>query len=338
MKPFIRRITLYFVILLILAGGIISTLLKVYPEVFLSSRVEYVMWHKQLQRIQETKNNQQLNAIIGDSRAMAAINPVSLGPNYVNFSLGGTSFYEGYITLRTLLKTNKIDTLILCYAPIHFEKNGGNLLKRTMVFQHSELHDILELKLIEKKFHANIETEDAHDEQPSATIDRLLHYYHEPFTFRSTLVDQYHNNWKTPEIEAQVIKELNDNRGQVYFGRNISMHGVAEEAREQSFNPNPVILIYFDKLAQLVDKYKIKCYLITPPMSKNTYEFAKKHYFTNYISLLNTLQKKYPFMQINRELTVLSSFHFGDASHVNALGQVAYKFKVDSLMFKVVKH
>ncbi len=334
MKPFIRRIALYFAVLLILAGGTIATLLKVYPEVFLSSRVEYVMWDKQLQRIQETKNNKHLNAIIGDSRAMAAINPVSLGPNYVNFSLGGTSFYEGYITLRTLLKTNKIDTLILCYAPIHFEKNGGNLLKRTMVFKHSEFNDILELHALEKKFQSSIETDLAGDNSTWTTIDRLLHFYHEPFTFRSTMIGQYKTNWTAPAIESQVIKELNNNRGQAFYGRSISMHGVAEEAREQSFDPNKVILEYFQKIALLVQKHGIVCYFITPPTSKNTYTFAKKQYFTNYISLLNTLQKKYPFMQINLELTVLSQFHFGDASHVNALGQM--KFKVEGLRFKVV--
>ncbi len=334
MKHFIRRAAIYISIVLILAGGAIATLLKVYPEVFLSSRVEYVMWNKQLQRIQTTQHNKHLNAIIGDSRAMAAINPVQLGPNYANFSLGGTSFYEGYITLRTLLKTNKIDTLILCYAPIHFEKNGGNLLNRTMVFQHSEFQHIMELESIENKLNANIETDISNDEQPFATLDRLRHYYHEPFTFRNTLVDQYKTNWNAPEIEAQVIKELNENRGQVFFGRNISMHGVAEEAREQAFNANPVIDYYFDKMAQLVKKHNIKCFVITPPTSKNTYNFAKRSYFKNYINHLETLQKKYPFLHISRELTILNQFSFGDASHVNALGQM--RFKVEGLRFKVV--
>ena len=320
MKTFIRKSLTYIVILLLLTGGIISVLLKLYPEVFLSSRVEYVMWNKQLERIYRTKHKQHLNAIIGDSRAMAAINPKDLSPNYQNFSLGGTSFYEGYITLRTLLETNKIDTLIVCSAQVHFEKNGGNLLQRTMVFQYSQQKDIEELAKIEKQFNANIETKENQDDQPFSTVDRLLHYYHEPFTFRGTMIGQFQKNWIPSPIEAQVKKELDQNLGQAFYGRNTSMFGVAEEARELNFKPNPVIDHYLDAMMELVKKHHIACYIITPPMSKNTYKFAKKAYFRAYLGHLLHLQSRYPNVHIDTNLHVFGPFHFGDASHVNVLG------------------
>ncbi len=320
MESFIRKSLTYIIILLLLTGGITAVLLKLYPEVFLSSRVEYVMWNKQLQRIHNTKNKQHLNAIIGDSRAMAAINPRDLSPNYQNFSLGGTSFYEGYITLRTLLKTNKIDTLILCYAPVHFEKNGGNLLQRTMVFRYSEWNDIEQLSEIENRFNANIETKENQDEQPLSTADRCLHFYHEPFTFRGTMIGQYQKNWDASPIEAQVIKELDQNLGQAFYGRNTSMFGVAEEARELNFKPNPVIDYYFNEIMELVKKHHIACHIVTPPMSKNTFKFAKKAYFRAYLGHLLRIQTRYSFAHVDTSLHVYSPFHFGDASHVNVLG------------------
>ena len=320
MKTFIRKSLTYIVILLLLTGGIISVLLRLYPEVFLSGRVEYVMWNKQLKRIHSVKNQPHLNAIIGDSRAMAAINPRELSPNFQNFSLGGTSFYEGYITLRTLLKTNKIDTLILCYAPVHFEKNGGNLLKRTMVFQHPEINDIQHLNEIEKKLNANIETDVTSDDQPSASFDRMMHYHHEPFIFRGIVVDQFRRNWNPSPVEDQVKKELDQNLGHAFFGRNTSMFGVAEEAREKSFEVNPVIDYYLNELMELVKKHHIACYIITPPTSKNTYKFAKKGYFRAYLGHLLRLQSRYPFAHVDTTLHVYGPFQFGDASHVNALG------------------
>ncbi len=294
MKSFIRKSLTYIFILLLLTGGIIAFLMKQFPQMFLSSRVEYVMWNKQLQRIHDTKNKQHLNAIIGDSRAMAAINPRDLSPNYQNFSLGGTSFYEGYITLRTLLKTNKIDTLILCYAPIHFEKNGGNLLQRTMVFQYSEYADIQQLGQVEKRFQANIENKENHDDQPYANFDRFLYYYHEPFTFRGTIVNKFQLNNKPSRFEPLVTKELDQNLGQAFYGRNTSMFGVAEEARETNFKVNPVIDYYFNSLMDLVSQHHIACFFVTPPMSKNTYKFAKKGYFRAYLGHLLRLQTRYP--------------------------------------------
>jgi hypothetical protein len=319
MLQFIRKSFVYLAILLLLSGVTISLLLRKYPEVFLSSRIEYFMWNKQVQRIKNTKY-QHINAILGDSRAMAAINPCEMSKNYYNFALGGSSFFEGYVTLKTLLKTNRIDTLILCYAPIHYEQTSGNLLNRTVVFDLLENKDIQDLNNTELRFNASIEHKKSSAEGWQTQTERYLRLWHFPFAFRSTILSNYQKNSSVLKYENEVKKELDQYRGHVYFGRAAWAYGVAEEARETSFVVSPVIHHYFDEISKLITNNNIKCFLVTPPMSKNTYNFAKPAYIQSYKRHIQYIKSHYPQLHVDTSLTVLSQFHFGDVSHVNVLG------------------
>ena len=319
MKSFLRKATTFILLLTLITGAGISALLKLYPEVFLSSRVEYLMWNKQVERIKNTKNKH-INAILGDSRAMAAINPLELSKNYANFSLGGSSFFEGYVTLKTLLKTNRIDTLILCYSPVHYEQTSGNLLNRTVVFDLLENKDIQDLNNTELRFNASIEHKKSPSEGWQTQTERYLRSWHFPLAFRSTILSNYQLNAKVSKYENEVKKELDQYRGHVYFGRAAWAYGVAEEARETSFVVSPVIHHYLDEIYKLIIHNNIQCYLVTPPMSKNSYNFAKPAYIQSYKSHIKYIKSHYPQLHVDTSLTVLSQFHFGDVSHVNVLG------------------
>ena len=319
MKSFLRKATTFILLLTLISGAGISALLKLYPEVFLSSRVEYLMWNKQVERIKNTKN-QHINAILGDSRAMAAINPLELSKNYANFSLGGSSFFEGYVTLKTLLKTNRIDTLILCYSPVHYEQTSGNLLNRTVVFNLLERTDIQELNANEALFNASIEHKKLSSEGSLSQAERYLRWMRFPFAYRSTMLSNYQLNAKVSKFEKEVKQELDQYRGHVFFGRGIWAFGAAEEAREDSFVASPVINHYFNEMAKLIINNQITCYLVSPPMSETTFKYSKPHYISAYKNHIKSIKSRYPQLHVDTSMLVLSQTHFGDVSHVNLLG------------------
>lgn len=319
MKLFLRKATTFILLLTLISGASISALLKLYPEVFLSSRVEYLMWHKQVERIKNTKN-QHINAILGDSRAMAAINPLELSKKYANFSLGGSSFFEGYVTLKTLLKTNRIDTLILCYSPVHYEQTSGNLLNRTVVFDLLERTDIQVLNANEALLNVSIEHKNLPNEGTFTQAERYLRWMHFPFAYRSTMLSNYQLNAKVSKFENEVKKELEQYRGHVFFGRGIWAFGAAEEAREDSFVASPVINHYFNEMAKLILNKHITCYLVSPPMSETTYKYSKPHYISAYKNHIKYIKSRYPQLHVDTSMLVLSQTHFGDLSHVNSLG------------------
>ena len=321
---FLRKATTFILLLTLISGAGISALLKLYPEVFLSSRVEYLMWNKQVERIKNTKN-QHINAILGDSRAMAAINPLELSKNYANFSLGGSSFFEGYVTLKTLLKTNRIDTLILCYSPVHYEQTSGNLLNRTVVFNLLESTDIQELNANEALFNASIEHKNLPSEGSLSQAERYLRWMHFPFAYRSTMLSNYQLNAKVSKFEKEVKKELDQYRGHVFFGRGIWAFGAAEEAREDSFVASPVINHYFNEMAKLIINNQITCYLVSPPMSETTYKYSKPHYISAYKNHIKSIKSRYPQLHVDTSMLVLSQTHFGDVSHVNILGSKRFR-------------
>lgn len=324
MIPFLRKATTFILLLTLISGAGISALLKLYPEVFLSSRVEYLMWNKQVERIKNTKN-QHINAILGDSRAMAAINPLELSKNYANFSLGGSSFFEGYVTLKTLLKTNRIDTLILCYSPVHYEQTSGNLLNRTVVFNLLERTDIQELNANEALLNASIEHKKLPNEGSLSQAERYLRWMHFPFAYRSTMLCNYQLNAKVSKFEKEVKKELDRYRGHVFFGRGIWAFGAAEEAREDSFVASPVINHYFNEMAKLIINNHIMCYLVSPPMSETTYKYSKPHYILAYKNHIKSIKSRYPQLHVDTSMLVLSQTHFGDVSHVNFLGSKRFR-------------
>jgi hypothetical protein len=321
---FLRKATTFILLLTLILGAGISALLKLYPEVFLSSRVEYLMWNKQVERIKNTKN-QHINAILGDSRAMAAINPLELSKNYANFSLGGSSFFEGYVTLKTLIKTNRIDTLILCYSPVHYEQTSGNLLNRTVVFDLLENKDIQDLNNTELRFNASIEHKKSPSEGWQTQTERYLRSWHFPLAFRSTILSNYQLNAKVSKYENEVKKELDQYRGHVFFGRGIWAFGAAEEAREDSFVASPVINHYFNEMAKLIINNQITCYLVSPPMSETTYKYSKPHYISAYKNHIKSIKSRYSQLHVDTSMLVLSQTHFGDVSHVNFLGSKRFR-------------
>ena len=321
---FLRKATTFILLLTLISGAGISALLKLYPEVFLSSRVEYFMWNKQVERIKNTQN-QHINAILGDSRAMAAINPLELSKNYANFSLGGSSFFEGYVTLKTLLKTNRIDTLILCYSPVHYEQTSGNLLNRTVVFNLLERTDIQELNANEALFNASIEHKKLPNEGTFTHAERYLRWMHFPFAYRSTMLSNYQLNANVSKFEKEVKKELDQYRGHVFFGRGIWAFGAAEEAREDSFVASPVINHYFNEMAKIIINNQITCYLVSPPMSETTYKYSKAHYISAYKNHIKSIKSRYPQLHVDTSMLVLSQTHFGDVSHVNFLGSKRFR-------------
>lgn len=144
MERLLKNIIIYFIVTILVSTAILWISILVYPEKFLGDAVEYAMWDFQKKQIHK-KYDGNINAILGDSRGMASLNPSLMTKNFFNFSLGGATFFEGYKTLQKLTETNKVDTIILCYGIFHFE-NSDVFRERTIPFHFIKKEDIAEVK------------------------------------------------------------------------------------------------------------------------------------------------------------------------------------------------
>lgn len=329
MTGLIKGIIIYFVYIFLLANIAIFLTIKFYPEKALGNATEYEMWQFQKKAI-DNYDNQTKNVIIGDSRSMACLNPKILGHNFVNLSLGGTSSFEGFCTLKKFLEKSKIDTLIVCYGAYHF--SGGEVFnERTLPFQFTSMDNVRNLERVEEKYGVTVE-----GRRPGTlrNVYRTLLYYHAPSVFRSSFIENITQN----NFNSHIINSMKENSGHCLFGRADSSAEASEEIaligltiKEKILKINPVIISYLDSMYVLSMKHNIKLIFVNPPINYSSYEKLKSiHFEDQYDDLLDDLKRRFPRMQVYNNYFSLPDSYFGDANHLNLKGSDFFSVYVRS--------
>lgn len=321
MNYFLKRTTLFLLSGILLTFMIISIAIKYFPEKFLGNQGEYLMWKYQQKKITTIKQRH-FNLIIGDSRGMSDINPKLLSSNYMNLSIGGATFFEGLHTLkRVILGQNKIDTLILCYGQNHFEKSDV-FNERTIPFNFINGYELNELNRIEKEVNYCISEKRIGKPSFLKLIKRHLLHIRNPFVYRSTFMDNLKNNNTSSGI-LSMIESLKKNNGHTLFGCADSASMQSIEADQEEFLPNPVLECYLKSIFLRANEKGMKIFIITPPISKITFENCNNNYFKDFDIYLKVLSNKYKCIIVNYT-TVYNNKYFGDPSHLNKSGCVKF--------------
>ena len=271
----------------------------------------------------EITNSEHLykNIIIGDSRAIAAFKPEILGNTYYNLALGGGSPIEGYYILKKVLKQqNKIDTLIVSFAPFHLEK-ADSFWERSLKF------GFLNFKEIDEIFYEFNDSNEVFWEFNDST------YY--PNDIYSYLFHAYLNRIKFPTkvrpelakslflrgaINEKVYEEIKVNRGYYNFGREEKSSQLNSEAKRNKFRSKSIMIESLEKLFTLAKENDIAVVFQATPMNKASYDALNPDYVKDYNILMADLSFKHDEVDFYGAVFFYEDIFFGDPSHLNIRG------------------
>lgn len=331
MKKFIRKIILLVLSIFIIGNLIMFVLFKVSPKYFIAYLPEYIMWQHQRSMI-DTKHNGPINVIIGDSRTMAAFDPTLLGSNWYNYALGGTTPFEGYMVFKGLIVNNKIDTLIVCYAPTHLARASSTKF-RTFPFRFIQSSDISSLNAIEHKLNTTI-----YSESPNiyTSIEKYLYYYHYPMLFRQGFVENFLINLKDAHKVADIVKFMKQHRGQSMFGRaDSAKNPTSDTLLAQNYEPNKVLVSYYDSIITTANHLNAKVFVSVSPYSYlSRPKIDGSRMLIKYNRLLDSLAGKYTNVSKIRSEVFLPNNCFGDDSHVNTRGAKYFTISIKQALGK----
>ena len=320
MKKLILKIVSYLFIISFITYSGIYILILFFPHRVLGNVNGYFLWEYQMTQL-NNKNNKDKNIILGDSRGMALLNPSIIGKSYTNFSIGGTTTVEGYYSLMKVLGNRKIDTLILCYGPIHFFGQNREFEDRTLPFKFINEIELKQIERIESRYNQTID-----NKIPSLllNIKRSLLLSRFPPMYRATLL----SNFSKKGFDL-INSEIKIHKGQCLFGNLDSSNGKSQEATDFNLNSifkvNPVFISYLDSIYKKSTENNITLYFVSPPLNKETFFCIKNTLLYNsYLNIMNTYKTKYPKMKFIDEIKYLPNRFFGDPSHVNREGSNFY--------------
>lgn len=318
-KKFLKQIALF----AILWGVGIYIICLAFPFHYFNS--EYPMW---VNKMEMAKNKSDYhNFILGDSRAIAGIDPTLLGSSYYNLALGGGTPMEGYFQLQKFLNTGqKIDTLVMSYAPIHFEQSE-------MFWDRQVKYDFYDLKDVNTIF-SNINNQNeafweydknttySKDDKEKWLRKAFFTHYKSPLTLRaelskSLLLRGYSN--------YQVYEDIKNRKGSYDFGTADFSHDLNIEAKRDDFKPKQVLLDCLKKTFDLAKEHNITVIYVNLPMNQTSYSSLKPGYKKGVLAMYGHLRTEFPEVLFkDNGLIYYNDEFFGDASHLNKSGRTKF--------------
>jgi hypothetical protein len=310
MKEFIVIITKHIFISFVLVNFLIFMFMKLYPEYFITDFRDYVILTNQYQRIQTSKNTNRV--VIGDSRANVAFRTSLINNRYNNFAIPGSTFIEGYFTVRKLIERAHIDTIICCYGNSYLESEGW-FDRRTLKLGQNlmSFSDLIEIQKSEKKVN-NL----SHWKE---STQRILTYLHFPYLFRS---DFFKNVLKIIQNKNSnfILEKVQFDEGNFYFEQqniNEILENKSNNKIKENTNIHPVVNYFKDKLAELCRNENVVLIFVFPPtFSEN--ELCGQNYFREILEKSGFKVFQYP---------IFPTHLFSDQSHLNKKGSVEFMSK-----------
>ena len=337
MKKFIKKVIQFTVVSFVAVSIIIYCFMKIWPEFFLGvGRLDYNIINYQYNNIKGVSKYR--NIIIGDSKGTASISPEILGKSWINLSIPGSDFFEGYYTLKYYLSKNKVDTVLMYYCPEYIEGNSPFFNARTIPCHFISFAELKALEKVENKYGQLIHSLNISGinrmlpKQVNLYLmqkQRELSYIHFPLcynqTFRSSLNDLIFSTKEGLDKEQLRFNKLKNNLGQMNYGDSNFNNLNHYPTTAVSFNPNLVVLSYLDSIIKIADKYKVVIYLAPAPINQTTFKAYQHSEFEKTTSNFYKITSiKYPSLHLLNEPAYLSDSLFGDhVLHPNKKGTIA---------------
>jgi hypothetical protein len=304
MNDFFKKIFLFLSSTFIIYNVIIFAFLQMYPECFITNTRDFHIINEQYNRIQ--KGTSSKNLIVGDSRANTGILVSEMGSNYVNFSLPGSTFIEGFYTVKNLTNKSKIDTLILGYSLDYLISGNHWFDERTIQISNPiiSLSDVLAVNTLEFNKAQSIS---GNKLNKLDQIKRILKFVHAPFMYGANFWDNLENLILKRLSKPIVLKSVSFNNGNFFFPQQSKIN---REVVYITGDPNRVIDSYADSIIELSKAKNFKVFLCIPPSFD---KFPQQ--------ILDAFEHKgYKIIQP----LILDENCFSDESHLNRKGAFKY--------------
>lgn len=299
------------------------TLFLVFGENFYHI-VEFPMWKSKQHYI--ISNHESKNIILGDSRAVAGFYPDSLGSEYYNLALGGGTAIETYYAFQKYIENQKVDTLIISFAPFHLEM-ADSFFERTIKYDYLSIDQALEVNQVAKaqneifwKF--NDETTERFSQYGiprrvySIKFKWLFDYR---FELKRALLNpmQYVKN-------QEIYKLFETQKGYFQYGTKSYSDGINQEAIRKHFIPSKTLTFYLKKLISEALRHGATVYYISTPLNQSSCDQIKPSYVKGYELFMTDLKHEFAKVKWKGELHCIADDYFGDPSHLNSKGVIEF--------------
>lgn len=314
MRKILLRLILFFIIVLLP----LQLFLYFCPMTYHYS--DYVMWKNTWEN---TKENNFQAIIIGDSRAKAGIFPLDLTDDVYSLTLGGSTPVEGYYTLKEYLKNNEnLEYVIISYAPFDLQDHGW-LWHRTIKYDFLESQSIFEIFK---------EYEKAGKGSKKDYLKYWLYKLKYPRLFLNEMTDSFKDLTKKRKKNYDILAMLDYSKGYHWFATAEYSDELNNETNYDSFFVTDVINSYMNKMLSLCHEENIPVYYVTMPMNKASFYGLAKQYISDYDEYLNSLEEKYPNLDIFFDINYKSNKQFADSSHMNEQGAHIFTKQLDDIL------
>lgn len=309
MKKFLKLIFKNLIILVVLIL-LIQTLPK---EYIMSSNLEFMKQldtHNKMIDISKSK----INIIVGDSRAEFGLIDPKL--SFTNLSLGGSTPFEGYLTVRKVLNQGtKIDSIIISYGP---------LLVHTQLtyFSRTKYYDLFDDEFSKKEIEFLEKIRDPIYDDSQGFIDSLIPKNLYPVYF--SILDFTTSITGLPYFAINKIisfsKSFEDKTNKNPYCTS------PEIARSGSYKNSLTNEIYLQKIKKLLDLNKIKYFFVYTPLIKTSKLPEPISYWNHYYDKTKILNP------LNTSTPLFDHDLFRDCAHLNFKGSKIFSDTIFNML------
>ena len=323
MRKFTAKLLNALTLFVLITNGLIAWGIYSKPQYFLGTIYDYYLIKASYQNINEEPSRK--NDIIGDSRGTAGVNPDILGSEYINLSIPGANFFEGYITVKRRLEVSTIDTLIAVYGLNFFENTIWTDL-RTIPFRFATRSELNDLKQLERKERSlvNENMSLGYPELISSQFKRDLRFCRVPMVYSSTFRESFIDfiRLKDNDEKGRLLIEYN---GHISFGTADSSNEARSLSESTEFRPGKVNMAYLDSIISICNTNGIQFFLCIPPVNESTWMLPEnKVYIENAMRYFEFNFPQYTIQNAH----FLANYYFGDRTHLNRLGSELFSEQI----------
>lgn len=287
---------------------------------------EYPIWKSKMDVLSQQDSGYS-NFIIGDSRAIAGIDPKVLGSNYYNLALGGSTPMEGYHTLKKLIENKqKIDTVVVSYTPSHFEQSEMFWERQVKYrfYDLAEINTIFDDLNSENEIFWQYEGESnfSDEEKPGLLKKAYLNYFRFPTQLRAEFSRSLFLRGYT---NYQVFNDIKQRKGSYDFGMAKASYDLNVEAQRENFHPKKIMVKSLRMLFELAESHNVEVVYTSIPMNETSYQAMNNEYRLGIEEFEKNLRADFPKINfVTSRIMAYRAHFFGDASHLNSDGRLKF--------------
>lgn len=283
---------------------------------------EYTLWAEEKDYVNCSSQTPD-TVIIGDSRAKSSIIPAELHDSIYNIGIGGTTPIEMYYAVSDYIKKHGAPkNAIIIFAPYHLcDIDNWNQTLYYNYLSPGELADV---------YSRAVPLRDP--------VIACSGWFTDAVSYRLRLPQKY----LAAEYEAGFTGNRSANLsrfssvradcGWCEFGTAAGDNGENYETHHETFDSSPLILLYYDRLLDLLDANGVNTIVGQAPINQASSDIMHQAFLDGYRSYLDRQEQKYPDITFVKDIPVYENRYFGDSNHLNKAGASLFTSELKSYL------